>query len=156
MELVPVEELLPESCEDDDTCGTVYGATSAGLGTASPSGRYSTLQVTTGANRNWPDLPALAGMMGGLRLAGEDLTVWLWGAAATVASDESMQFALQYYVYSGDAIGSEHHDTAGVDDDCDGIIDEPDEERLVDTVASDPDTGSPVVGDGIVILKLRR
>jgi hypothetical protein len=156
MELVPVEELLPESCEDDDTCGTVYGATSAGLGTASPSGRHSTLQVMTGANRNLPDIPALAGMVGGVRLEAENLTVWMWSGFATMASDESMQFALQYYVYSGDAIGSERQDTAGVDDDCDGIIDEPDEERLVDTVASDPDTGSPVVGDGIVILKLRR
>jgi hypothetical protein len=156
MELVPVEELLPESCRDDDTCGTVYGATSAGLGTTSPSGRPSTLQVLTGANQAIPELPALAGMIGGLRLEAEDLTVWLWGAVATMASNESMQFVLQYYVFSGDAIVSEQAGTAGVDDDCDGFVDEPDEDRLVDTVGLDPDTGSQVIGDGILVFKLRR
>ena len=158
LQLVPVEQIVDTACDDleEGACGTVYGATMPGLDTASPSGLHSTLQLVAMSNARMPNFPALAGMHGGCRLEEEGLTVWFWTVAIDAASSDLMEFVAQYYVMAGDAIAPVRADRIGVDDDCDGLVDELDEIRLEDGFAPDAGEGSVVVGEGVLIFKLRR
>jgi hypothetical protein len=158
LQLVPVEEIVNTTCDDLDegACGTLYGATSNGLGTASPSGLHSTLRLMAMGNADMPNLPALAGIHGGYRLEEEELTVWIYAVGFDAASTELMEFAVQYYVIAGDAIAPVRVDSIGTDDDCDGFVDEADEVRFEDGFGGDAEEGGVIVGDGILVFNLRR